>query len=189
MWQTPAVGDDEGGLKARQLVPAAGGEWRGLLFDNQTVGLPPALTWTFHVPFEPIGDAPAALEVDWLPVPAASWRQIAGQAVTSGSFAEPAEASVRHDGHHRYDRVDLRVTDQDGDRIRVQLTVSGDLDRLGPESITVDAWLTFTGINVQLGDTPSAEAALDRLAAFTDASGLVRDPAHTGMAFHFVPEV
>jgi hypothetical protein len=180
------VGDDKGGLNARQLVPADGGEWRGLLFDNQTVGLPPALTWTFHVPFEPVGDVPAALDVDWLPVPAAGWRQLAGQAVTSGSFAEPAEASVHHDGHHRYDTVQLRVAEQDGRRIRVQLTLSGDLDGLGPESISVDAWLTFTGISVQLSDTPSAEAALQRLATFTDASGLVQDPGEPGMAFHFV---
>ena len=31
------MGDDEGGLNARDLVPAAGGEWHGLLFDNQAV--------------------------------------------------------------------------------------------------------------------------------------------------------
>ena len=181
------MGDDEGGLNARQLVPAEGGEWRGLLFDNQTVGLPPALTWSFHVPLGPVGDVPAALDVEWLPVPAAGWRQMAGHAVTSDSFAEPAEASVHHDGHHRYDRVRLEVAEQDGRRIRVRLTMSGDLDRLGPAEFTVDTWLTFAGINVQLGDTPSAEAALRRLAEFTDTAGLAPDPGTPGMAFHFVP--
>jgi hypothetical protein len=188
LWQTPAVGDEEGGLSARELVPAAGGEWQGLLFDHQAVGVPPALTWTFRVVFEPVRGEPVTLDVEWLPVPAAGWRLMAGQAVASGSFAEPAEASVHHVGYHRYDRVELRVAEQDGARVRVVVTVSGDLDGLGPQAITADAWLTFTGISVQLGDTPSAEAALARLAAFTDTAGLVERPDPRGIAFRFGPE-
>ena len=179
------MGDDEGGLQARQLVPADGGWWRGLLFDNQTVGVPPALTWTFRVPFAPVEGEAATLEVDWLPLPATGWRQMAGHGAVSDTFAEPAEPSVRHHGDHRYDRVELRVSEQDGTRIRVAVTVSGDLDRLGPGSIAVDAWLEFAGIGVQLGDTPSAEAALERLAGFTDVTGLVPDPQPASMAFHF----
>jgi hypothetical protein len=181
------VGDDEGGLNARQLVPATGGSWSGLLFDNATIGLPPALTWTFRVPFEPVDGQPVTLGVDWLPLPATGWRALAGQAATSGAFADPAESTVQHGGHHRYDRVELRVSEQDGPRIRVAVTVSGDLDGLGPDTLTVDAWLDFAGIGVQLGDTPSAEAALDRLATFTDVDGLVADPDQPGMAFHFKP--
>jgi hypothetical protein len=50
----------------------------------------------------------------------------------------------------------------------------------------VDAWLTFAGIRVQLGDTASAEAALERLAAFTDPSGLAEHAGAPGVAFHFV---
>jgi hypothetical protein len=145
------VGDDEGGLNARDLVPAAGGEWHGLLFDNQAVGLPPALTWTFRVPFEPVGGDPAALDVEWVPLQAPGWRSMAGLSAHSASFAEPSEASVHHHGHHRYDRVGLSVPEQDGSRIRVVVTVSGDIDALGPPSITVDAWLSFAGIRVQLG--------------------------------------
>jgi len=181
------VGDDEGGLNARDLVPAAGGEWHGLLFDNQAVGLPPALTWTFRVPFEPIGGVPAALEVEWVPLAAPGWRSMAGLSARSASFAEPAEASVHHHGHHRYDRVELSVSEQDGPRVRVVVTVSGDIDALGPSSITVDAWLTFAGIRVQLGDADSASAALERLASFTDVDGLTEHAGAPGVAFHFVP--
>ncbi|WP_030443757.1 hypothetical protein [Actinoplanes subtropicus] len=181
------MGDDEGGLNARDLVPAAGGEWHGLLFDNQAVGLPPALTWTFRVPFEPVGGFPAALDVEWVPLEAPGWRSMAGLSAESGSFAEPAEASVHHHGHHRYDRVSLSVSEQDGSRIRVLVTVSGDLDGLGPASITVDAWLSFAGIRVQLGDAASAEAALARLASFTDVEGLAEHPGAPGVAFLFVP--
>jgi hypothetical protein len=180
------VGDDEGGLSARDLVPAAGGEWHGLLFDNQAVGLPPALTWTFRIPFEPVGGDPAALDVEWVPLEASGWRAMAGLSAVSGSFAEPAEASVHHHGHHRYDRVSVAVAEQDGQRIRVSVTVAGDLDALGPAEITVEAWLTFAGIRVQLGDTASAEAALERLAAFTDPSGLAEHAGAPGVAFHFV---
>jgi hypothetical protein len=181
------VGDDEGGLSARDLVPAAGGEWHGLLFDNQAVGLPPALTWTFTVPFAPVGGDPVALDVEWVPLAAPGWRSMAGQSAESAAFAEPAEASVYHHGHHRYDRVSLSVAEQDGARIRVVVTVSGDIDRLGPPSLTVDAWLTFAGIRVQLGDAAGPAEALSRLASFTDVDGLVEHPGAPGVAFHFVP--
>jgi hypothetical protein len=181
------VGDDEGGLDARDLVPAAGGEWHGLLFDNQAVGLPPALTWTFQVPFEPVGGEPATLEVDWLPLAAPGWRGMAGLAARSESFAEPAEAIVQHRGRHRYDRVSLRVAEQDDTRVRVVVTVGGDIDALGPAEFAVDAWLTFAGIRVQLGGVASAAAALERLAAVTDTDGLAEHPGAPGVAFHFVP--
>jgi len=180
------VGHDEGGLSARDLVPAAGGEWHGLLFDNQAVGLPPALTWTFRVPFEPIGGDPAALDVEWVPLEAPGWRSMAGLSAQSASFAEPAEASVHHHGHHRYDRIGLIVSEQDGSRIRVVVTVSGDIDGLGPSSITVDAWLSFAGIRVQLGDADSAAAALSRLASFIDVDGLAEHAGAPGVAIHFV---
>ena len=181
------MGDDEGGLSARDLVPAAGGEWHGLLFDNQVVGLPAALTWTLRIPFEPVGGDPAALDVEWLPLPAPSWRALAGVACESETFAEPAEASVHLHGHHRYSRVSLRVLAQDGPRIQVALTVSGDIDGLGPAELTVEAWLSFAGIRVQLSDAASAEAALERLGSFTDIDGLVELPGAPGVAFHFVP--
>ena len=182
------MGDDEGGLNARDLVPAAGGEWHGLLFDNQAVGLPAALTWTFHVPFEPVGGVAAALDIDWLPLPAPGWRAMAGHSASSGSFAEPAEASIRHQGHHRYDRVSLAVTEQDGPRIRITATLAGDLDGLGPPEITVDAWLEFTGIRVQLSEADAGgTSAKDRLAAFTDVADLTEHPGAPGVAVHFVP--
>jgi hypothetical protein len=181
------VGDEKGGLNARELVPAAGGEWHGLLFDNQTVGLPPALTWTFRIPFAPVRGEPVAVQIEWLPLPADGWQRMAGQAASSDVFAEPAEASVQHAGHHRYDRVTLTVAEQDGPRLRVSVTLAGDLDGLGPEEITAQAWLTFGGITVQMSDTPSAADALSRLKAFTDVDGLVEHPDPRGIAYLFVP--
>lgn len=177
------MGDDEGGLHAQDLVPAAGGEWHGLLFDNQAVGLPPALTWTFRIPFER-----AELTVDWVPLDTGSWRRMAGLSAVSDAFAEPAESSVYHDGvHHRYERVELRVAEQDGERIRVAVTVGGDIDRLGPATITAEAWLTFTGISVQLSGAGTAETALARLAEFTDTDGLAARPDAPGVAVQFGP--
>jgi hypothetical protein len=178
---------DYGLLTARDLVPAAGGEWRGLLFDNPVVGLPAALTWTFRVPFEPVAGRPAGLTVEWLPVPAKRWDELAGLSASSDAFAEPAEASVHHAGHHRYERVRLEVVEQDGPRVKVQLTVAGDLDRLGPPEITVAAWLTFTGIDVQLSGAGDAATALARLAEFTDTEGLAEVPDPRGIAFRYAP--
>jgi hypothetical protein len=181
------VGEEEGGLDARELVPAVGGEWHGLLFDNQAVGVPPALTWTFRFPFAPVRGEPVVLEVEWLPVPADGWQRMAGLAAGSATFAEPAEASVHHARYHRYDRVELRIAEQDGARVRAVVTVAGDLDGLGPAEITAEAWLTFAGISVQMGGVASAAGALQRLGDFTDVAGLVEHPDPRGIAFRFVP--
>jgi hypothetical protein len=179
-----AVGDDSL-LDARALVPAEGGEWNGLLFDNPTVGVPPALTWTFRIPFAEVNGEGAALDVEWLPVATGGWRVMSGLAASSDEFAEPAEASVRYQGHHRYERVELRVVEQDGPRIRVAVTVAGDLDQLGPETISTEAWLRFTGIFVQLSGVTDAASALVRLGEFTDPDGLAEEPDPRGIAYLF----
>ncbi|MFC3742081.1 hypothetical protein [Paractinoplanes deccanensis] len=181
------MGDDKGGLDARALIAADGGEWDGLLFDNPAVGLPPALTWTLRLPFEPVGGDPVRLEVEWLPIETGGWRDLAGKTVSSGSFAEPAEAVVHHSGHHRYDRVDVRVLEQDGARIRVAVHAAGDLDALGPAEISGEAWLRFTGIAVQLKGVDDAAAALARLGEHTDTTGLIEIPDPRGIAFRFAP--
>ncbi|MFD0524043.1 hypothetical protein [Paractinoplanes durhamensis] len=139
------------------------------------------------MPFAPVGGRPAELTVEWLPLAANSWQDLAGRSSACDAFAEPAEASVHHTGHHRYDRVELRVTEQDGPRIRVAVTVAGDIDGLGPAEITADAWLTFTGITVQLSGADTAAAGLTRLAEFTDVTGLIEVPDPRGIAFRFGP--
>jgi hypothetical protein len=152
------------------------GEWHGLLFDNPAIGLPPALTWTFRV-----DTGPFTVEVDWLPLPASSWRSMAGQSTTSTAFADPAEAIVYQGGrHYRFDRVDAQVTAQDGDMIQVELRLAGDIDGLGRETVTAGGRLRFTGIRVQLDGDPR-----ERLAAFTDTGGLVEQPGTIGVAVHF----
>nr|WP_296071416.1 hypothetical protein [uncultured Actinoplanes sp.] len=182
------MGDDKGLLEARALVPAEGGEWNGLLFDNPSVGVAPALTWTFRVPLADVDGEPAALDVEWLPVRTGGWRAMAGLAASSDEFAEPAEASVRFQGHHRYQRVAVRVLEQQGTRIRVAITVAGDLDQLGPPEFAVEAWLRFTGILVQLSGVTGADEALRRLAEFTDTSGLAEVSDPRGIAYMFIGE-
>ncbi|MCO8269662.1 hypothetical protein M1L60_03545 [Actinoplanes sp. TRM 88003] len=181
------MADDKGGLEARALTAAEGGGWSGLLFDNPVVGLPPALTWTCAVPLAPVEGERAGLDLDWLPWAAADWRAMAGVEVSCASFAEPAEASVYFRGHHRYDRVVVRVAEQVGARIRVVASVSGDIDRLGPDEVAVDTWLAFRGFTVQLSGVSSASAALDRLAGFTTVEGLVEVDDPRGIAFRFQP--
>jgi hypothetical protein len=65
--------------------------------------------------------------------------------------------------------------------------VGGDIDGLGPASLTVEAWLTFTGIDVQLSGAGDAVSALARLAEFTDVDGLTEVPDPRGIAFRYGP--
>lgn len=46
--------DDEDKLRIDDFVPAAGGEWYGLLYDKPALQLPPHLTWSFNFPFEDV---------------------------------------------------------------------------------------------------------------------------------------
>jgi hypothetical protein len=181
------VADDKGGLEARALIAVEGGGWSGLLFDNAAVGLPPALTWTCEIPLAPVEGEPAGVDLEWLAWEVADWRAMAGLEVSCRSFAEPAEASVRWRGHHRYDAVVVRVAEQRGDLIRVVATLSGDLDGLGPDEFTVDTWLAFRGVSVQLAEVAAAPEALARLAGFTETAGLAEVADPRGIAFRFRP--
>ncbi|MEV4539202.1 hypothetical protein AB0J82_36065 [Asanoa sp. NPDC049518] len=173
-------------LRIEDFLPAEGGEWHGLLFDNPSVGLPPRLTWCFDFAFADVEDDPLSLTVEWLPVPAKSWRQVAGQRVTSASFADPAESSVYHYVHHRFDAVALDLVEQRGRSLRVVAEVSGDLDRLGVDPVRAEAWLTFTGFLVSLHDATAPDRALARLGEFTDTDGLAYDPGGGGAALRFI---
>ncbi|MEH0841258.1 hypothetical protein V6U81_02535 [Micromonospora sp. CPCC 205711] len=184
--------DDEDKLGLDDLIPAAGGEWHGLLFDNPSLHLPPRLTWSFTFPFEDVsreGDgSPVGLDVEWLPIPADSWRRIAGHHLTSATFGEPAEATVYYYMHHRFETIDLQLIDQRDRSLRAVAAVSGDIDGLGIDPVRVDAWLTFTGILVSLHDATSPDMALARLRQFTDTTGLAFDPDSGDAALRFTAE-
>jgi hypothetical protein len=87
---------DDDALTTRDLVPVSGGTWDGLLFDNPNISLPAALTWSFRFPFAEVhreyGSSQIFLDVDWLPLPAASWRSMTGQTVQA--LGEPAESAL-----------------------------------------------------------------------------------------------
>jgi len=155
------------------------GEWGALLFDNPVLRLPPALTWSFRIPA-----GGSTLELDWLVVDTPGRHTMTGCGATSSSYAEPGEATV--DGY-RFDRIALQVTGQDGDRITVTATVSGDIDKLGRDPVTATARLRFTAFTVQLSDTTTEAGALARLAAFTDITGLAATPDPRGIAYRFIP--
>lgn len=182
---------DGDGLRASELVLAAGGQWDGLLFDNPTLGLTPWLSWSFTFLCADVsrdyGSSSVSLDIDWVPFATATWRDMAGQAVRSSRFAEPAEASVYFFEHHRYDTVDLQVVEQRGLEIRVAATVSGDLDGLGVDPLAVDQWMTFAGIHVSLSTVRSVEAASAQLNEFTDAVGLSCFPSRIAGNFVFSP--
>jgi hypothetical protein len=184
--------EDDDKLRIDDFVPAAGGEWYGLLFANPSLPLDPHLTWCFTFPFEDVsredGYSPLSLDLEWLPIPADSWRRIAGRHVTSASFAEAGEASVYYYLHHRFETIKLELVEQRGRSLRAVATVSGDLDGLGIDPVRVDAWLTFTGILVSLHDATSPDAALARLGQFTDTSGLTFDPDSGEAALRFIAQ-
>ena len=147
---------------------ACGGEWRGHLFENPHTGLPEGLTWGF------VFDLPdkQSLTVEWVPLPGAEWRAMAGQSARCEVFGEPIESSVYCFEHYCYDAVDLRILEQDGTRLRVAADISGDVDGLGIPSWSVDDWLEFDAITVQLPGVDTVDAAAERLGAYLDISGL-----------------
>jgi hypothetical protein len=175
-------------LRSSELVPAGGGTWSGLLFDNPVLGLAPSLTYSFLFPYAEVlrdhGSSPVSLEVDWVELAAPSWRDMAGRTVRSPRFAEPAEASVYFFQHHQYETVDLTVLEQRGAAIHVAVTVSGDLQGLGLPSLAADDWLTFTGFEVSLS---AAAAASTRLAEFTDVTGLTGTDGTTPATLRYRP--
>jgi hypothetical protein len=151
-----------------------------------------ALTWCFNLPFEDVSredeDSPLSLSVEWLPVPAESWRRIAGHHLTSANFGEPAEASVYYYLHHRFQAVALDLVEQRGRSLRAAATVSGDIDRLGIDPVHADAWLTFTGILVSPHDATSPDVALSRLGQFTDTTGLAFDTDSADAALRLIAQ-
>jgi hypothetical protein len=187
------VGDvaDSDDLTVSELVPAAGGQWHGVLFDNPTVGLTPRLNWSFTFAFADVsrdyGSSPVALDIEWVPLTTETWRDMSGQAVTSPRFAEPAEASIYFFEHHRFEKVDLRIVGQRELKIRVTANVSGDLDALGVDSLAVDQWLTFTGIHVSLSAARNAESASAQLRKFHEVTGLTCRPGSAAGTFLFSP--
>ena len=154
-----------------------GGNWAGLLFENPRPAHPLSLSWAFHFDFGSLqmdGELiTPSLDIEWVSVDTPGWMAMTGVHVACSKFADPAEASVYTFMHHRFDVVNLTIAEQEGPRVSVQATVSGDIDGLGVPSITVEAWLEFAGIYVQPHERPSTcGAAVDLLRCHTDVVGL-----------------
>lgn len=163
-------------LLADELRPV-GGSWTGLLFENPTTDYPLALTWTFTVDFSEVrrdfGSTPTNLAIDWVPLPESNWRSMKGRQTTCETFAHPIETSVYYFDHHRYDSVELTITDQRSSLIDIRVAASGDIDGLGLATISTAATLSFGGIYVQTDDVgTNVETAEKLLSGFTDTAGL-----------------
>ena len=166
---------DEDALKSEEVRPQ-GGTWNGLLFDNPSIGLPPALTWTFSFACAEVSrddeSSPVSLTVDWVPLPGATWLTMAGHTASCDSFGEPVECSAYFFEHYRYDAVRLRAVEQQQGRLRVAVEARDDIDDLGVPVWTLDQWLAFEGIYVQLEGVRGLADATASLQRFTDPSGL-----------------
>lgn len=182
--------DADAPLRADEIV-ARGGTFSGFLFDNPFIRLKPALTWSFDFDCEDVvrdGDSSlVSASVSWLPMDVPGWKSLAPRRAAGEIFAEPAESSVYYYAHHRYDAFELVLQEQRGAEVLVTLKVSGDLDGLGLDSVSVTAWLRFVGIAVQLSDVNEPTEALHRLASLTDTQGLVLRDSPNHANFHFDP--
>lgn len=167
---------------------AIGGSWSGLLFENPDVGYPLTLTWTFGIAFENVvrdyGSTSPSLTIDWVPAGSAGWTTMAGRRFRGNTFADPIETSVHFFNHHRFDRVDLEVDEQDRDLLRVAAVASGDIDGLGLEQVSAHATLRFEGIHVQTEAVRNdPRAAIDLLSRITTIDGLTPRPRRWGVLF------
>ena len=173
-------------LRLDELVPA-GGSWSGLLFDNPHLGLEAGLTWTFEVGFRDVereyGSTPVGLTANWVPLPGASWMTMTGQDASCERFGEPIECSAYFFEHYRYDRTRVTVLEQDDQRIRVRVQAAGDIDGLGIASWSIEEWLMFGGITVELTGVERVDDASAQLRRRSDISGLNGSPTQQGFRF------
>ncbi|MFB9909703.1 hypothetical protein [Allokutzneria oryzae] len=175
-------------------VPSSDGEWSGRLSENQGNGSAPCLTWCFtfypEVVLEGESESSAVtLTVDSVPLPVTSWRDMAGQTVECTESGEPVEASAYLGYHLFYEEVELKIHEQRGSRIRASARVfDSDSFEDALDPLSVEAWLDFTGIDVQLEDVRSAGAAAARLRDVIDASGLSYPSDDADTFFQFTPE-
>jgi hypothetical protein len=180
-------GDD---LRVEEIV-ATGGAWHGVLFDNPSIGLAPSLTWSLTVDCQAVvrdvDSSPVSVTVEWLPMPVPSWTRMAPGHAQGQHFGELAECSIYFQEHHCFGAFDLALYEQRGAELRAALTVREDLDGLGLDPVSVEAWLRFEGLIVHLSDVTSPSQALQRLADFIDVTGLIRDDGWTGSGFCFYP--
>ena len=158
------------------------------MFENPAVGYPLTLTWTFNVDFEEVlreyGSVSPCLTIDWVPAGTAGWMSMAGIRFRGSTFADPIETSVYFFEHHRFDRVDLEVAEQDHDVLWVEAVASGDMDGLGLDRISASAILRFVGISVQTEAVRTdTQAATDLLSRMTTVEGLVPRPLRHGVLF------
>ncbi|MCP3882988.1 MAG: hypothetical protein GY701_32010 [Sulfitobacter sp.] len=163
-------------LRVGELTPD-GGTFSGLLFENPNTGYPLQLSWTFSVDFAEVdrdyGSTRPNVVVDWVQTGDTAWNEMAGARFACATFGEPIETSVYFIEHHRYDRVEVEVSEQRGAELAVRVRAGGDVDSLGIAEIAVDATLTFSGIYVQTDMSGnSVERAAELLSRFTDARGL-----------------
>lgn len=156
-------------------LTAAGGTWRGLLFDNPRIDLPVAFYWTFEFNFEEIerddDRVNPALSIDWVTGGPQSLRNMRGFEFDRTGWTG-FEASVYFFEHYRYDSVRMAVVDQVDDRLRVTAVLSGDIDGLGPGEVRVDEWVDFTDIRVSCSQARSESEALALLSRHSDTDGL-----------------
>jgi len=200
-WDTGAVEDEAigdsdtraDGLLSTDLIPASGGAWSGLLFDNPRIGLTPQLTWNFEFRYRDAvrdyGNSPVSMTLDWIPLETSTWSAMTGLTARGTEFGDRGEASVYFFAHHRYANIELDLMSQRNVAVNARATVAGDTDGLGIESITAEAWLRFAGIRVALSDVRSADVALSRLQDFTDTVGLSPTPIREHSSFRFVAEM
>lgn len=164
-------------LRVDELTPT-GGTLTGLLFENLSTGYPLTLSWTFAIDFAEVargyGSTTPNIVVGWIPATReAVWRRMAGQRFSCSTFGAPIETSVYFFEHHRYDRVEITVTEQRGTELGIHMNASGDVDSLGMPEIVVDATVAFGGIYVQTDMTGTdIDLAAELLGQFTDIGDL-----------------
>jgi hypothetical protein len=140
-------------------APEVGGTLGATLFSS-LIRPEPRLWWSVKFNYEevarPEGSTMVDLVIDSMPLPRVSWRDLAGVAVTN-------EVSGRDDRvvllalHVRPGRpADRRAGRRRPRQVRVVATVAGDVDGLGIDTITADAWLTSTGIAIAVDPAPAS---------------------------------
>jgi hypothetical protein len=181
-----------------QSLTPAGGTCSALVFNNPLAGVAPDLFWQFTITFAEVdygGGCQPSMTIDWVPLRPLTWPQLVGRSAAGRYGDGGIEASFYTFEHDYGDTFGLQVMDRRGAEFLVRMAMAVDFHGSGEHDaylleVQAEAWLSFTGLTVQVvPPAPDAAEARRVAAEFISMEQFTCEQAAvgTGRRYRFVP--